>query len=182
MKHLFIVFAATIILAACSPGNDAAHDDLVVLTVTGTIAESNRAGRDAFTDPLFTLRQIEFDSAYTFSFGDLNAMPQHTVTAAYASWDGHTVTATGPRLLDVLVMVGATGSSVTLQAIDGYTYEIDRASITGDYVLAVQADGEALHLGGHGPIWLVIPEDQSPAGPDSDEALVWGVYVITVAE
>lgn len=182
MKRLALILGLGALLAACSPAGDTAQDDLIVLTVSGAITETNRPPRNDFTDPLFTNRQIELGSAYEFSYNTLFAMPQHEVIATYSSWEGHVVVAKGPRLLDVLDLAGATGSNVTLQAIDGYTYSFDRGTITNDYVLALRINGEPLHLGGRGPVWLVIPEDASPSGRDSDEALVWGTYSIHVSD
>lgn len=180
MFRLLIISLLTFGLAACSEEAPPTTAELPVLTVVGEIGNTNRPGRDDFADPLFYYRQIEFDNAHVFTYGDLAALPAYTLTAHYDAWGDHDVTAKGPRLTDVLDAAGATGTHIRLHAIDGYNYEFVVADLSPRAILAIQEGGAPLPLGGHGPVWLLMPPEDSPAGPESDEGLVWGVYAIEV--
>lgn len=151
----------------------------VILTVTGNVANPNRGPLDAFEDAIFAHLDVKFDKAFTFTLADLKALPQRTVTVRYEGWP-RDVTATGPEIGEVLKAAGAEGAKVLVQAVDGYAPEFTREDIArGKLVLAVEADGKPLGLGGRGPLWLLGPPD-SFAGQEGEEGFAFAVIRIDV--
>lgn len=178
MKQLMMLL---VVAAGCLLGTGAAQAEGVLVTVTGAIERPNRAGRDDFTDALFAAHDIAFDTARAFTRLDLAALRQHEATVAYDPWP-RAVTVRGPRLADVLQAAGAApGGNVAVQALDGYAYTVPRALVDGtqDMILAIEADGQPLAIGGRGPAWLVFPPGLLPA-QDKDEGLVWAVFHVRV--
>jgi hypothetical protein len=69
----------------------------------------------------------------------------------------------GPRLTDVLASLGASGSKVTLIAVDDYKVELQLADIQHyQPIIAVSMNGQPLPLRGRGPFWLMFPFDEHP--------------------
>ena len=157
----------------------AAESGPVILTVTGNVAQPNRGPMNPFEDPVFDHLQARFDKGFTFTLADLKALPQKSVTAKYAGWPRE-VTATGPSLVDVLKAAGAEGKKILVQATDGYAPEFKGADVAQDkMILAVEADGKPLHMGGRGPLWLFGPAG-SFTGQEQDEGFVFAVIRIDV--
>lgn len=151
----------------------------VVLTVTGNVAKPNRGPLDPFEDAVFAHLQVSFDKGVTFTMAELKSLPQKTVTARYAEWPRE-VSATGPELGDVLKAAGAEGKKILVQAIDGYAPEFTADDVArGRMILAVEADGKPLPMGGRGPLWLFGPKD-SYAGQEDEEGLAFAVIRIDV--
>lgn len=151
----------------------------VVLTVTGNVANPNRGPVDEFDDQVFAHLSVKFDKGFTFTLADLKALPQKTVTAKYDGWPRE-VTASGPSLAAVLKAAGATGDKVLVQAIDGYAPEFTGADIAADkMILALEADGKPLAMGGRGPLWLFGPQG-SFAGQEADEGFAFAVIRVDV--
>lgn len=179
MKRLLMMMVA-VVLVTGGLGKPA-WADLVLLTVTGAVDKPNRGARDDFADALFVVHGIEFDKARTFTRLDLAALGQRDVTVAYDTWPGP-ATVRGPRLFDVLVAAGApTHGTVTVQALDGYSFTLplEMAEATEDMVLAIEADGKPLAMGGRGPTWLVFPPGLLPDQTE-DAGLVWAAFHIHV--
>lgn len=154
----------------------------VVLTVTGAIDKTNRGPFDPFADVLFGALQETFEKAYALTLDDLAALPQKTVEVGYPNWPGP-VTVSGPTLASVLELVGATGSEVLVQAVDGYAPSFKISEVkAGTFVLATAQGGTPLALGGRGPVWLVFPagsyEGQTA---DDDSGLAWAVFHLKIA-
>lgn len=146
----------------------------VILTVTGHVSHPNRGPVDPFRDAVFDHLGVSFDSGFTFTLAQLKALPQQTVTAQYTDWP-HAVTASGPSLADVLKAAGAEGKTVVVQAADGYSPEFTGDDVArGKLILALEADGEPLAMGGRGPIWLFGPPD-SFAAQEADEGFAFEV-------
>ncbi|MFT3722543.1 MAG: hypothetical protein QM773_03065 [Hyphomonadaceae bacterium] len=175
------LFAA--VLAACSGGValTGADDKVVVLTVTGAIGNSNRGPVDDFKDAFLAHKNVRFDRAYEFTRASLAALGEREMTVKRAPWP-KPVVVRGPAFRDVMKAVKAEGSTVLLQALDGYelTFPVE-ALKSGDVILALEADGEPLSIGGMGPLWLVFPPGVVP-GDDraGDAGLAWSVFHITL--
>lgn len=182
MPRAAALLLALLALVLVPAGGSPRAAEPVILTVTGSVAEANRPPADPFEDVLFNVLQESFDSAHTFTRSELLALPQHTLTVGYPDWP-RAVTVRGPRLLEVLAQAGAAGARVVVQAVDGYAPEFAMADLTQDFVLALEAQGKPLAVGGRGPLWLVFPPD-SYAGHDSstDAGLAWAVFHIKVLE
>ena len=153
-----------------------------ILLVTGDITETNRPPFDPFNDALLNVLGEKFEKARSFTAAELRELPQTEITLRYPNWP-RDVTLRGPLLADVLKKVGARGSVVGAQAIDGYAPEFDLSDIEGSpFVLALEADGQPLSIGGHGPIWLVFPPGAADGGAsvEDDSNVPWAVFHLKV--
>jgi hypothetical protein len=174
------LFALLVLLAAPAATSSAHAQDPAILTVTGAIESTNRPPFDAFRDSLFGALDEPFEKAYAFSRADLLALPQVEITVSYPNWPAP-VAVRGPLLKDVLTKAGATGDTVLAQAVDGYSpslklSELDDAAV----VLALEADGTPLSVGGRGPVWLVYPSDAKGGAAEDDSGLTWALFHLKV--
>ena len=175
-----LALAATLFTAAPVSAQDAG--DPVIVTVTGAVENTNRGAFDAETDVFFKHHELDFEKAHAFTRGDLAALGTEEITLAYAEeWSGER-TFRGPRLADVLAAAGATGNSVTVQALDGYGLALDRKMIEdGHFILALESNGRPLAIGGFGPAWLVYPpDDWTHPTIAANSGLVWSIFHIAV--
>ncbi len=83
------------------------------LTVIGKIENSNRAGFDEFSDAFFRFREKEFTRAFEFTYADMAALPQVTVSAKAEKWPT-AVSASGPSLQDVMKAAGVAAGAETV--------------------------------------------------------------------
>ncbi|MDF1793525.1 MAG: hypothetical protein P1U88_16540 [Thalassobaculaceae bacterium] len=177
-----IALALTLAVLTLLRGPDMAlANGPVVVTVTGQIATTNRGAFDPFNDSLFGALDEKFERAFAFTLQDLAALPQKTVEVGYPNWPGP-VTVSGPTLAAVLQAVGAEGSEVLVQAIDGYAPSFKISEVeAGTFVLATSMAGVPLSIGGRGPTWLVFPagsyEGQTA---EDDSGLAWAVFHLKV--
>ena len=156
--------------------------DPVIVTVTGAVENTNRDAFDAKTDVFFNHHELNFDKAHAFTRSQLAALGMHEITLAYAEeWSGER-TFRGPRLADLLSAAGATGNLVTVQALDGYGLALDRKMIEdGQFILALESNGEPLAIGSFGPAWLVYPpKDWTHPTVAANSGLVWSIFHIAV--
>ena len=180
MKHPFAValLAAACLLLAGRPGW--AADDGAVLTIAGAVGKSNRGAYDAFHDAFFKHHDKNFQKAFAFDRDALKALPQVKITANAEGWPGK-VAASGPRLKDVLAAAGIDGkATVTAFALDGYGVDFTAAERDAhDWVVAIEADGKPLGLGGRGPTWIMYDTGNGKASTDEEAKWVWSVFVMT---
>lgn len=183
---LLLGLATASALAAGSVG--AAPNDMVVLTISGAIAKTNRGALQPGRDSLFAKRDVKFDRAFAFDLAMLKSLKQETVMAQPAPLT-KPATFTGPRLKDVLAAVGAERKKVSFMALDGYVSWLDAGDIDGsDWILALDADGVPLGIGEQGPIWVL----DSPVTGQTQEAMQraaaqqahwnWAVFYMKVGE
>lgn len=172
--------AALVALVLAVPAAVAA-DSAAIVTVTGAVAKPNRPAFDAFGDGFFNFHNITFSKAHAFTRPELEALGMQSVTLRYGNWPA-AISFRGPRLRDVLAAAGAAGGSVTTTALDGYAAAFSAAALQGDEVLlAIEADGQPLAVGGRGPAWLVFPPGTVPGqAADTDSGLAWAVFHIKV--
>ncbi|MCM2552312.1 oxidoreductase [Burkholderia glumae] len=155
------------LLAACLLGMAAATwAAAFTFTVDGKIGKSNQPGK----------------TSYVFSERALMALPQHTIVTS-TSWTPK-ATFTGPRLSDVLKMVGAHGTQIELHCIDEYTFTIP-ASDADRYgvILARTMNGKVLGNDNYGPLWVMYPRDEYPdelMTPLGEAKFAWQVVGLTV--
>ena len=92
------------------------------------------------------------------------------------------MTFTGPALADVLSAAGASGDTVTIQAMDGYAVEVPAADMLGaGAVLALTRDGRPLGIGDFGPTQLVFPRGEREELADMpDDWWIWQIYHVSV--
>ncbi|MBM3543528.1 MAG: hypothetical protein FJX44_03335 [Alphaproteobacteria bacterium] len=184
MKPIFVVFL--LVLGACvAHGADKMETpkEMVLLTVGGDIAVTNRGPFDPDTDSLFSRFKITFDRAFAFDRPMLLRLKQGTVTVKTPEL-GRTATFTGPLLNEVLAAVGAARAKVSLMAVNGFEGWLDPDDIdNADWILALTADGKPLGLGQQGPIWLVksLAESESRS-EDRRGHWVWAVMYLHVGD
>lgn len=167
-------------LAACNPSVSRDNGpNGVVLTIHGDITTVDRGPSQGALEPLFLAYGIEFGSACVFSTASLAALDQHEVRVEFPM-GGDARRFSGPLLRDVLAIPHPQGSHLVITALDGYQRTIALEQVMEqDVILAIQADGDWLGLGGYGPALLVWPRE---AGADrsgmADADWVWGVFSI----
>ena len=177
---LVVTFCA---LPASAEDQQHAPKDMVLLTVSGTIGESNRGPLDAKKDSLLALQKVAFTKAFAFDRSMLLGLEQGTVTAQPPELD-HPATFKGPLLREVLGRVQAAKLKITALAVDGYAGWLMPEDVDGsDWILALEVDGTPLGIGQQGPIWLINTRatGQKPS-PDHRGDWVWGVFYLRVGD
>ena len=108
----------------------------------------------------------------------LNALPKHKLTVV-EPFLKKSMTFTGVSFADLLTAAKATGTSVTMHALDDYQATL-KTSVLRDQgvLLATQVGGKDIELKSGGPVRMVFPAS-SKAGRDSD-LWVWSVDQITL--
>lgn len=152
-----------------------------LLTVTGEITDANRGPVDPETDKLFVFNDVSFDKAREFDLAMLETLPQATVHADFPK-GGDETEFTGPLLEDVLAAAGAEGTTVMIQAMDGYAIEapVDELVAKGA-VVAIERDGKSLGIGGLGPTQIVFPRaDRADLADMPDDWWIWQIFHIKV--
>ena len=152
-----------------------------ILTITGNVGTPNRGGYDPETDKFFGYTEVEFDKAYAFDCRSLKGLAMQSIKADFPQ--GRQVhTYDGPLLADVLKAAGATGETVTVQALDGYAVEVPYADLVAKgAVVAVARDGHALGIGDFGPTQIVFPRAERADLKDmTDDWWVWSIFHIHV--
>jgi hypothetical protein len=145
MRSILIALIAALCALPVSAADQApAPKDMVLLTVSGTIGESNRGALDPTKDSLLALQKVSFAKAFAFDRVMLLGLEQGTVTAKTAEL-GAPATFKGPLLREVLGRIEAAKMKVSFVAVDGFTgwlspEDVDRS----DWILALEADGVPL--------------------------------------
>ena len=168
-----------ILLIVCAVPCAVKAADADVVTIAGKINRTNRGAFDPFSDRFLKYHEKKFDKAFTFTRTALSNMPQVTITARAEGWPAE-VKATGPRLADVLSAAGvAEDAQIVATALDGYGVELSAADRRkANWVLAIEADGRPLSLGGRGPVWLLSDTQGKTVGPDIENNWVWSAFLI----
>ncbi len=152
---------------------------LVVLTVGGLVGAPNRQPFNPARDHFFFHNNIEFRDARAFTFPDLLALSQETVTL---NEDAGQTVYKGPLLHEALAAAKPLDQAKTarLSALDGYATEMALATAKDErWVLAVEADGNAFGIGDFGPLYAVRPLPPGQKRSDEEEARwVFSVYYI----
>ncbi|MCC5972677.1 MAG: hypothetical protein JJT81_01350 [Rubellimicrobium sp.] len=116
----------------------------VVLTVTGTIANTNDDGSAHFD--LAMLAAIE---------------PRETVTDT--PWHDGTPTFSGPLAAALIDAVGATGTTLRITALNEYVVDVPVSDLR-DYpaIFATHLDGVPMPVRNKGPLFLIFPFAEYP--------------------
>jgi hypothetical protein len=161
-----------------------------LLTVSGAITRSNRRPLDPVRDRLMYKHKLAFNSAHTFDFAALMALPSITIRPTL-EYDAKVHVLRGPLLVDVLAATGALAtdkSQLLLRAVDGYAASVSLAQARAQrFIVATHLDGQAMALGGLGPLWAVLDADRVPELaarplPERFGACPWSLYHIDVAQ
>jgi hypothetical protein len=153
----------------------------VLLTVTGAVENPNRGPLDPDRDKLFVFVGAEFEAGHAFTIDDLQALPQETISTDFPK-GGAMVEFTGPTLESLLEAAGATGDTITVQAIDGYSVTVPKAELVGNGgILALALNGEPLALGGMGPAMVAFPRATRENLADMpDDWWIWQLFHVKV--
>jgi hypothetical protein len=180
---LVALIAALCIPSALAAEQDAAPKEMVLLTVSGLVGESNRGPLDANKDSLLAMQKVDFAKAFAFDRAMLTALPQGTVTATTKEL-GAPAIFKGPLLREVLGRVEAAKTKLTFIAINGFSGWLLPEDVDGsDWILALEVNGVPLGLGQQGPLWLINTraEGQKP-GDDGRGRWVWAVFYMRVGK
>lgn len=153
----------------------------ILLTVTGDVSKPNRAGYNPDTDKFFGFNDVAFSKATEFDLSALEALKTTAIKADFPK-GGEIYTYEGPLLADVLAAAGASGGSVTVQALDGYAVEAPLEELVAQgAVVALKRNGEAFAIGGFGPTQIVFPRaERSDLKDMPDDRWVWSIFHINV--
>lgn len=116
----------------------------VILTITGNISATNNGGT------------AEFDLEM------LESLPQR-VTQTDTPWHENTTTFTGPTMSDLLSVIGATGNTLRITALNNYTIEVPvQDYINYPVIIATRADGNVMTIRQKGPLFVIYPFAEMP--------------------
>lgn len=116
----------------------------IILTMSGSIANINHGGA------------AQFDSAM------IDSLPVYSIKTS-TPWYKQPMTFSGPRLSDLLAVVGAKGVVLEIKALNDYKVDVpftDAAQLQP--ILARKMDGKPLSVRDKGPLFLVYPFDARP--------------------
>ena len=173
------VAAATKPVVSAGPG---------LLTVTGSIRNTNRGPLDKALDQMMVKQQQSFTKAHVFDFAAITKLPARTIRPTL-EYDSKPHTLRGPLLTEVLRAAGAPEDAATplaMRAIDGYTIEISLGEARSlGLIVATHLDGKPMALGGLGPLWAVLDADRNPELASKPVAerfakCPWGFYHLVV--
>ena len=137
-----------------------------LLTITGSIAKPNRGPFDAVRDQMMHKQKISFERARAFDFAALANLPARTIHPTL-EYDGKAHALRGPLLVDVLKAAGAPEEDdvrLLLRAVDGYAAALTVAQARAQrFIVATHLDGQAMALGGLGPLWAIHDADRIAA-------------------
>jgi hypothetical protein len=156
MRALLVaVIAALCAWPASAAAEGRAPKEMVLLTVSGLVGESNRGPLVANKDSLLATQKIDFPKAFACDRAMLLALPQGTVTATTKEL-GAPATFKGPLLREVLGRIEAAKTKISFVAVNGFTGWLLPEDVDGsDWVLALEVDGTPLGIGQQGPLWLI---------------------------
>lgn len=180
--NLLRAFACLCLLVSAPLASRAAEPakGMVVLTIAGAIAESNRGPVGDFEDGFFRYQERSFDRALELDRETLEALPQREITARATNWT-RPYRLKGPLVADVLKLAGADGRAATFYALDGYGSAFTPEELAAhDWVLALSADGKLLGLGGLGPLWMAYDVPGEPTLTDGEAKWPWAVFYVEV--
>ena len=152
----------------------------IILTISGNVANPSR-GPVGETDKFFLYNDVEFSAAAQFDYAALQGIGMTTIKADFPM-GGDVHEYQGPLLADVLSAAGATGSTVTVMALDGFQVDLDLAdAIANGAVIALKRDGRPFSLGDYGPTHLVFPRaERADLAEMNDDTWIYSIYYIHV--
>jgi hypothetical protein len=171
------------VLPAIAAEQMEAPKEMVVLTAGGAVDHTNRGPIDVKRHEFLAHLQISFTRALAFDRPMLATLKRGTVTGV-ANESSGPWNFTVPSLKEVLAAAGASVhlTKVTSRGTEGFLVELNNQDIEdGDWILALEADGQPLSIGQQGPrrVRNEPPKDRAPA-VDEKERWVWGVFYLQV--
>ncbi|MEM8979413.1 MAG: molybdopterin-dependent oxidoreductase [Pseudomonadota bacterium] len=182
-RQALTLLAAATLCASTSISPAVAQDfsGPVLLTVTGNVQTPTRPGYDELNDKFFGFNEVEFETAAQFDYEKLRTLTNVTVKADFPK-GGDVHTYEGPLLKDVLAAAGASGKTITVQALDGYAAIVPiEEMIDKGAVVALQRDGVPFAIGDYGPTQIVFPRaERADLADMPDDNWVWSIFHINV--
>lgn len=190
-KRQFLALAPAALPALATPpvlAASAKRGGTPLLTVSGAIGRGNRGAFDPALDQLMKKHGVAFARAHRFDLASLLALPTNSIRPTL-EYDNRPHTLSGPLLADVLRAAGASLSGdgrLVLRAIDGYAAVVKFSDVREyRFIVATHLDGQAMPLGGLGPLWAVFDADRYAdwnTKPVNQRfgLCPWGVYHIEV--
>jgi hypothetical protein len=150
-----------------------------MLTIAGDVSHPNRGALDPFHDAFLSHKDKTFAKAFAFTRSALAALTQIKISTNVKGWPGK-VELEGPRLRDALAAAGvATDATIVATALDSYNVELTPEERGAhDWILAINANGAPLSIGGRGPVWLIHGTDGKAVSQDEEATWVWALYLI----
>jgi len=183
--HRIAALGIALLLGLAAPTARAAEletpEGAVVVTVAGTIQNTNRGPFDPQTDLFLKYHGRSFTQAAAFDRAMLEALGLYEVEVSIPGWPAP-VRVEGPRLKDLVTAVGGAGSRITLLALDGYASEISWAELEAlDWIVGINQDGHDLGLGQRGPLWVVYTyADGRPLTAEDELRWPWAAFYIEI--
>jgi len=164
MKRILVALLATAMSAACAHALDVPTGP-IVLIIKGSVSSTNVGDTAAFD--LAMLAKLESRKAIVET-----------------PWTTGTSTFDGPLLSAVLEQAGASGTTFTVRALNGYSSEIPMADAEIATILATHMNGERMSVREKGPLMLVYPFDLDPSLYNEKyfSRSVWQIKEIEVAK
>jgi hypothetical protein len=184
LRALIFFWIALVSFAALAEDSSVPEPEgMVLLTVGGLVGKSNRGPVDKKRDSALVKLKADFKHGFAFDRDMLLALPQGEVTAATPEL-GDEAVFKGPLLRDVMVSIEAAKVKIRFVASDGYSgYLLPEDIDASDYILALEADGTPLGLGGQGPLWLMNTRKVGETvGEDNRGSHVWALVYMHVGD
>jgi hypothetical protein len=144
-RRALVCIAAAAISARAPAQTIAAPSAVVVLSIGGRIQHVNQGERAAFDMPM------------------LESLPQQSFTTK-TPWFKQARKFTGPLLRDVLNLVGATGTTLRIAALNDYRIDVPADdSRRFDVTLARMIDDKPITVREKGPLFMIYPFDSDAA-------------------
>lgn len=180
MSLLRVLFLALPILAAATAAAAEAPKGMAVLTIAGQVGEANRGPLDPHEDGFLKFQERSFGKAFAFDREMLMGLPQHEIRVDAEGWpSAHTLK--GPLVADVLKLAGAEGRTVVFYALDGFATRFEPKELEEHaWVLALDADGHPLGIGGRGPLWMAYDVPHGKASKDEEGRWAWAIFYAEV--
>lgn len=147
-RRSLLALGAGLSTAALIPPTAAADlvapTEKVILTISGLITRSNRAGTAVFDRPM------------------LEALGMSSIDTK-TPWYAGQVHFDGVKMEDLMRRVGATGQTVTAIALNDYSSEIPSSDFSHyGVILALKRGGTYMPISDKGPLFIIYPYDSSP--------------------
>jgi len=174
-----MTLATVVVLTTMAP--NALAEEPPIITVSGAIEMSNRGPSSADDATMLGAYDISFEKGFAVNRSALAGLDQLTYVG---SIPGQTapVTFRGPLIADILALAVASGETITVTALDGYSVEMDMKYLeTHQPILAIEAGGASLAIGDLGPAVTVFPPTDDPKLAEEFAARqIWAAFHIGV--
>jgi len=174
-----MVLATVVVLTTIAPS--ALAEEPPIITISGAIEMTNRGPSSADDATMLGAHDIGFERGFAVSRSSLAGLDQLTYVRSVPNQSAP-VTFRGPLITDILKLAVASGGTITVTALDGYGFEMEREYLeTHKPILAIEAEGASLAIGDLGPAVTVFPPTDDPKLAEEFAARqIWAAFHIGV--